>query len=140
MKMGWNKILIAAMALFIIMIVAMGIKMATSSQSLYERDYYEKGESHAERMEREEVAQGVKLTYDYTLKGLEIDFEQRKGVVTEISCIKLSDATEDFKFKPDQKEFQNGTIKLDLSEGIWVLEISGIVEGEKFFKKKQVAI
>ncbi len=55
MKISWGKILFIVMALFIVMIVAMGIKMVTSGQSKYEDNYYELGESHTKRMELEKV-------------------------------------------------------------------------------------
>ena len=51
------------MAAFILFIVAMGVKMASSSEALYEKDYYEQGEKHAERMALEQVGEAVQINY-----------------------------------------------------------------------------
>ena len=140
MKFGWNKILITAMALFILMIVAMGIRMATSDQSLYETDYYQKGEAHAERMEAEKQGHAIDIRYDHSTKMLNVDFGDTTGIIEEIKGIKLSDSSEDFISNQDRKAFKTANIALRLSSGIWVLEIKGTVAGQAFFKKKQIAI
>ncbi|MFY0643979.1 MAG: hypothetical protein JXR19_05895 [Bacteroidia bacterium] len=128
------------MACFITMIVAMGIRMATSSSELYERDYYEKGEEHAERMLQESQSGNINLSYDYSFKGLAVDFGDVEGIINQVRCLKLSDSSKDFIYKPDQKRFRTGSLRLDLSSGIWVLEVTGTRNGQEFFKKLQVTI
>ena len=43
MKLDWGKTLIIVMVAFMALIVTLGIKMATSDQTLYEEEYYERG-------------------------------------------------------------------------------------------------
>ena len=140
MKVSWNIILIVAMICFIVMIVSMGVRMATSSSELYERDYYEKGEDHAQRMEKESVSEEVTISYDSSSQMLNIDFGIEEGSISSIRGLKLSNSAQDFKFKPDQKQFRTAAYPLELSQGIWVLEVKGERKGEAFFKKLNVTI
>lgn len=139
MRFDWSKILIAAMALFIIFIVSMGVKMATSSQALYEDDYYEQGEMHAERMVQEKAGEKVKVSYNRAKNALDIMYDT-DGYVTSYKLVFLADNTKDFAekslIKRPSKE-QSVLIRQDLKTGIWVLEVLGFVNGKPFFKKQQ---
>lgn len=140
MKFDWSKILIAAMVLFIIFIVSMGVKMATSNQALYEEDYYEQGEMHAERMVQEQEGAKVRVSFNRGENAIDVKYEQ-EGFVTGYRLVFLADSKYDFDEKstaltPVKKESLK--IPSDLKAGIWVLEITGFTEGEAFFKKQQI--
>lgn len=138
MKLDWSKGLIAVMALFIIFIVSMGIRMATSSQELYEQDYYEKGEQHTERMEMEENGKDIKIEYNHVNNSLDVSLDGEAQILS----YKLT-------FLPDQtrdiyRELENSTVKdsfgialNDNTSGIWVIELKGKRAGKYFFKKQQ---
>ncbi len=124
------------MALFIVMIVAMGIKMVTSGQSKYEDNYYELGESHTKRMELEKV--GERVSVFFNAGNLTFNFDSI-GFVKEIKLIYLANPQEDriirLKDLDPSKEKQ---ITLDaMKPGIWYLEASGFVNGQEYFKKKK---
>jgi len=138
MRFDWSKILIAAMALFIIFIVSMGVKMATSSQALYEDDYYEQGEMHAERMEQERAGEKVKFDYQRSEKQFQIGFDTI-GFVTSSKFVNLADRTSDKEIFSMDIVPKSEVIIEDwgLKPGIWVIEISGEVNGKTFFKKQQ---
>ena len=139
MKFDWSKILIAAMVLFIIFIVSMGIKMATSNQALYEDDYYEQGEMHAERMEQERTGDKVQVSYNRAENALDVVYDT-DGYVTSYKLVFLADNTKDF----DEKKLADTPVKQQqleigrhLESGIWYYEISGYTEEQAFFKKQQ---
>ena len=139
MKFDWSKILIAVMAAFIIFIVSMGIKMATTSQALYEDNYYEQGELHDARMEQERVGKQVKVEYNRANNALDVGFV-KQGYVTGYKLVYLADNSFDFYEKmlaaTSVKE-QPLPLPNSLKAGMWVLEISGYTEGKVFFKKQQ---
>lgn len=137
MKFNWSHILIAGMAAFIIYIVSMGVKAYQNNEQLYEKDYYEKGEDYAKRMEESKVALDITISYDHGLNGLKVDYKGKDGSIEKVKCFKLSNAEEDkiVKLKdPSAQEFG-----IELTEGLWSLEVYGEVGGEKFFKKLQVS-
>ncbi|MBT8326476.1 MAG: hypothetical protein KJP21_02055 [Bacteroidia bacterium] len=130
------------MIAFIVLIVAMGIKMATSSQSLYEVDYYEKGEEHTSRMNLEKEGEHVDVEFLHRSNKLKFNFDSL-GYIQTIKLLNLSNSNLDRTLEinsndvVDQKE--EVTVSLgDLSLGIWVLEISGFVNDKSFFIKKQI--
>ena len=134
MKFNWSTILVIAMAVFIVLIVGMGIRMASSSSELYEQDYYAKGEDHAIRMEQEKVGSQLTITYDYKVKGLLVQHKNKSLNVEEVVLRKMANSKEDFKIRPTSSD----TILLTLSSGAWVAEIQGTVDGLPFFKKMSI--
>ena len=86
------------MIAFIVFIVAMGIKMATSSQSLYEIDYYEKGEDHTARMNLEKEGELVDLEFLHGSNTLNFKFDSI-GYVSEIKMVNLSNSKLDKSLK-----------------------------------------
>jgi hypothetical protein len=138
MKWDWSKSLILIMGLFILLIVGMAIKMATSNQSLYQTDYYEQGEKHTDRMEREEVGKQVQVLYNPSSGTLNVSFDSI-GVVQSVELRYLSDAGRDKRIKVSEGR---STHKAELSfgklaSGLWIMEIEGKVNGESFFKREQ---
>lgn len=127
------------MSLFIIMIVAMGIRMASSSSELYEQDYYKQGEEYAERMVQEDLAKNVQANYHYNNNALQIKFLKGQGDLIKLKAIKLSNSDEDFIIKLNKKAIDSLTIPFELSKGLWVIEINGTIEGKEFFKKLELA-
>jgi len=139
MRFDWSKILIAAMAVFIIFIVSMGIKMATSSQALYEDDYYEQGEMHSVRMEQEQAGEKVSVSYNRAKNALIVAFDS-VGYVEAYKLVFLADNTKDFEelgIMPEPTNEQHVIIPRNLESGIWYLEVKGITNGKTFFKKQQ---
>ncbi|PCJ63962.1 MAG: hypothetical protein COA58_15140 [Bacteroidetes bacterium] len=139
MKLDWSKILIITMALFMIFIVSMGVKMISSSQELYEDNYYELGEEHASRMEKETEGEKVEATYNRSKNSIDITFDG-KGYISNYKLVYLANS----KFDIREKNFidtpvQKQTLKIPskLNEGIWILELSGVVNDRAFFKKQQ---
>jgi hypothetical protein len=140
MKIKWSYILVIAMAVFIVMVVAMGIKMASSSSELYETDYYEKGEDHATRMQEEALAKQVNLTFERNESQLRVEFLNGAGEVHEIRCLKLSDSKSDFIINVEKETIKEKTFPITLSTGIWVIELKGVINKENFFKKLELTI
>ena len=139
MKANWSKILIAVMALFILFIVTMGIIMATSSQTLYEDNYYEQGELHAERMEQEQAGEQVVVTYNHATNSLDVTYGER-GFVVGYKLIFLADDHYDMAMKSANrvpKSSESLKIPKALKEGLWMLEMVGMAEGKTIFKKQQ---
>ena len=140
MKIKWSYILVIAMSIFILMVVAMGIKMASSNSELYEKDYYEKGEEHATRMQEETLAKQVTLTFLRSASQLRVEFTNGAGEVHEIRCLKLSDSKSDFVISGENKAFNEKIFPFRLSTGIWVIEVKGVINNQKFFKKLELTI
>ena len=138
MKFGWSKILIAAMAMFIIFIVSMGVKMATSSQALYEDDYYEQGEMHTERMKQEKAGEKVNATFNQTTSNVEVKFDSI-GYVESAKFVHLANHRFDRSINVSANLTKNYTEidLLNLEAGLWVMELKGLVNGQIFFKKQQ---
>lgn len=139
MKFDWSKILIGAMALFIIFIVSMGVKMATSSQALYEDDYYEQGEEHAIRMEQEKAGEAVRVKYNRTANSLDCEFAV-EGYVSSYKLVCLADSKSDLEVSLEENSKsanQSIPIPTQLVNGIWYYEVTGVVGENTFFKKQQ---
>jgi hypothetical protein len=137
MKMDWGKILFIAMALFIVMIVAMGIKMATSQQSLYEENYYEQGENHEARMKAELEAKNLQFTFKPQTGEASFVFDST-GYVTMIKLIQLADEGNDMLIvNKDTVPVTTYTTILETNKGGYILEMEGVVNGKAWFKKHQ---
>ncbi|MGB0849697.1 MAG: FixH family protein [Bacteroidia bacterium] len=139
MKLDWSKILIGAMALFIVFIVSMGVKMATSSQALYEEDYYEQGEEHAIRMEQEKAGESVEVRFNRTTNSLDCEFEI-DGYVSKYKLVCLADSKRDLEVSLSENSLsskQSIVIPSKIVEGIWYYEVTGLVGKNAFFKKQQ---
>lgn len=141
MRFDWSKILIVAMGAFIIMIVSMGIRMATSNQALYEDDYYELGENHTDRMHREEHARFVNVDLNANTQMLTVSFDST-GYCTRIRLVYLADKSQDKTLEkidgtssPSQ-QFNVGEIR----SGSWFVEVSGNVNGNDFFVKEKYTL
>lgn len=139
MKIDWSNVLIAAMIMFILFIVSLSVKMATSSYALYEDDYYEQGEIYNERMKMEKIGESVSADYIVDLNTLELNFK-KAGVVTEVRLVFLADHEQDLSLRPSESLAKNRIVipfEKELKSGIWYMEISGNSEGKPFFKKQQ---
>ncbi len=113
--------------------------MASSNQALYEEDYYEKGEMHAERMEQERAGENVKVSYNRAKNALVVEYDT-VGYVVDYKLVFLADNTKDYSERgimPDPTNEQHIAIPRNLEPGIWYLEIRGITNGTVFFKKQQ---
>jgi nitrogen fixation protein FixH len=127
------------MACFILFIVSMGVKMATSNQALYEDDYYEQGEMHAERMEQQQAGQEVTVSFNRRKNSLDVNFDGT-GYVSSYKLVFLADNTQDVEDKDlvhTPVEKQSIAIPQELKTGIWYFEVQGSIEGQSFFKKEQ---
>lgn len=137
MKMDWGKILFITMAVFIVMIVAMGIKMATSQQSLYEENYYEQGENHEARMKAELEARNINFSFKPQTGEATFDFDSI-GYVRSIKLIQLSDEGNDQCIvNKDTALVSTYKTVLSVGKGGYILEMDGVVNGRFWFKKYQ---
>jgi hypothetical protein len=128
----------AAMALFIIFIVSMGVKMVSSNQALYEDDYYEQGENHAERMEQEQFGESVSASFNQSTSTVEVKFDSI-GHVRLAKFVHLANSKFDRNINVTSnldKDYSE-IVLMDLEPGAWVMELNGVVNGEKYFKKQQ---
>jgi hypothetical protein len=138
MNLDWSKVLIGAMALFIIFIVSMGVKMATSSQALYEEDYYEQGELHAVRMEEERNAKDIQIEYDPLQDALDVKLDGQAELLS-YRLTYLANKKQDVYYEyADILVMDSFAIALnpESASGIWVVELRG-KKDNKFFVKKQ---
>lgn len=138
MNWDWSKSLMLVMGLFILLIVGMAVKMATSNQALYQSDYYEQGEQHSGRMVKEAKGRQVNLIYNPASGNMKVVFDSI-GVVNEVVLRYLSDAQKDRRITlsdqtpSSEKELNFGK----LASGLWILEMEGVVNENTFYKKNQ---
>ncbi|MBO6517705.1 MAG: FixH family protein [Bacteroidia bacterium] len=127
------------MTVFILFIVGLGVLMVRNSTSLYEDDYYAKGEAHTAIMQQEKVGQDVDITY--TDGSLQVDLKQ-PGSLKLVTLKCMGNSSLDRSLAHDGNSRQNlYSIRLDpLTTGIWHAEVTGNVRGEDFIRKVQLII
>ncbi|MBR9861307.1 hypothetical protein GYB22_11280 [bacterium] len=133
--MDWSKILIITMLVFIGFIVTLGINMANSTSDLYEEDYYQQGEKHETRLALEKVGQNVEVIYQAQAEVLKFNFDSI-GSCSHLDFKNIADKKHDVSIDLSNKNHKESQISVEeLSEGLWIVEIEGKVNGEDFFKK-----
>jgi len=137
--MNWGKSMFLAMGLFMIFIVGMGIYMSRNADSLYEENYYQKGEDHTNTMEAERVGLGVKI--QYSSEALHIELPEQ-GKLLYVLFKNMANSNFDRKLT-----IQDGKIDTVfdfstelLAKGSWHINVSGTIDGENFIRNKEVII
>lgn len=138
MNIDWSKIIVGILVSFIVFIVTLGIWMALSPQSLYEEDYYERGENYAARMKGEILGRHVIVDLDKEPRKLMVSFD-KLGYVELVRLVYLSDQSQDREIKLNDKTLRSEVyLNLgDLQPGIWIIEVSGIIGDDLFYKKQE---
>lgn len=135
MKMNWGKILMLVMLAFMALIVTLGIRMARSGQSLYEEEYYEKGEQHEDRLIKERTGLAVELSYNAALKSIELIYDST-GYFSEMLFRNLADENRDFMLTGKKRQKSHEMVNVaSIAPGNWVVECKGMVNGKEYFKK-----
>ena len=124
MNIDWSKIIVGILVSFIVFIVTLGIWMALSPQSLYEEDYYERGENYAARMKGEILGRHIIVDLDKEPRKLMVSFD-KLGYVELVRLVYLSDQSQDREIKLNDKTLRSEVyLNLgDLQPGIWIIEV-----------------
>lgn len=131
--MNWGKGLAVTMGAFIVFIVAMVFVMMQNDDSLYEEDYYTKGEAHTEIMKEEEIA--LKIDANYQEQGLHINLHGN-GTVSFINLKHMGNKAYDRKLViPDSAKAPYALDLSDLPAGVWYADINGHIDDQPFLKK-----
>ncbi len=141
MKINWSIGIAGILGFFILFVVFLGIWMSLSPQSLYEMDYYEKGENYATQIQHEISGKEVSLEFSDSLQVLHVFFKEM-GNVEQIRLIYLSDNTKDRTILVHEKK-QGSKLSLDLgklNKGLWIFELEGKVGSRSFSKKQQFVL
>lgn len=141
MKLDWSKILFIVMTLFILFIVGVAIKLSTLDSALYEKDYYEQGEQHETRLTQLRVANNLRFDYNASTQELSLGAESGQIVLQTVKCLYMAAPDKDkiITFKGSEPFIQE-SFTIPLTNGFWILEVSGTYQGETFFKKLEVKL
>lgn len=138
MNISWSKIVVGILVSFVVFILTLGIWMALSPQSLYEEDYYERGENYAVQMKGELLGKNVTLDLDKESRELKVSFD-KLGYVKSVRMICLSDQSQDKEIKLSNKILKP-EVYLNLKglqSGLWIIEIYGNLGKDSFYKKQE---
>ena len=138
MNISWSKIVVGILVSFVVFILTLGIWMALSPQSLYEEDYYERGENYAVQMKGELLGKNVTLDLDKESRELKVSFD-KLGYVKSVRMICLSDQSQDKEIKMSNKILKP-EVYLNLKglqSGLWIIEIYGNSGNDSFYKKQK---
>lgn len=132
--MNWGKSIALAMAVFVLFIVGLGVYMASNSDSLFEKDYYEKGENHTAVMNAEAV--GKDVTVKYANGNLIVELP-KPGTVQTVVIKNMANANLDQKLSNVENQTKTKfTIRLDsISTGQWYASVSGQMDSKAYIKK-----
>ena len=140
--MNWGTKLIIGMAVFMAFIVGMGTKMILSdTDSLVEKDYYEKGLSYSNEYDRQVNAakDGVIPSIEADSDGLSVAFIAPAEF--EIECKNTSDSKLDRVFKGSTDEDNTVTFGRDeLPEGRWRVKINFASNSKEYQFAQEVVI
>lgn len=138
--MNWGKGLVVSMTLFILFIIGLVIYMLRDNDSLYEQNYYEKGEAYTETMIEKENASQVKVHYNSS-NNLTINLGD-SGVVTEVLLKHMGDKKLDRTITNKQEEKRmDYVLEIEpLHAGIWYVEVYGTLQSKPFFKKQELIV
>ncbi len=138
MNLNWSKIVIGVLISFVIFITTLGIWMALSPQSLYDNDYYERGENHAIQMQKEISGKDIILDLNVESLKLKVIFK-KSGYVKSARLICLSDKSRDKEIKVNDTTLKSSVfINLgNLHNGLWIIEIYGQSDNKPFYKSQE---
>lgn len=137
--MNWGKGLAISMIGFILFIVGMGFWMMRNNDSLYEKDYYQKGEQYTQTMVEKKNGQSVELRY--TAGGLHIDL-QEPGSLESISLKHMANGEHDRRLTNDKDMIQRvfDLDVTDLEPGLWVAEVRGTLNKEMYLSTLKFSV
>jgi hypothetical protein len=139
MKFNWGHGIAIALILFMSFIVVLVVKMFQTPLAIYEPDYYELGENQEERIIAQKNASEVFYDFNWSENRCEFKFNQ-SGFLTVVKFLHLADDHNDFEIalNTENQPTQTQTIEIPkLSRGLWVMEVSGFINQQPFFIKKQ---
>jgi len=137
-NISWSKIVVGILVTFVVFILTLVIWMALSPQSLYEEDYYERGENYAVQMKGELLGKNVTLDLDKESRELKVSFD-KLGYVKSVRMICLSNQSQDKEIKMSNKILKP-EVYLNLKglqSGLWIIEIYGNSGNDSFYKKQE---
>ncbi len=137
--MNWGKGIAISLGVFITFIVVMVVIMMRDDDSLYETDYYEKGEAHTEVMAQKENAKGI--TIAYANEQLIVTLPET-GSLDQVKLKHMGNSTNDITLK-GSSEVKQQTFNLitdKLAKGIWYAEVTGDVGADPFFIKQEFQV
>ncbi|MDG1046591.1 MAG: FixH family protein [Bacteroidia bacterium] len=133
-NISWSKIVVGILVTFVVFILTLVIWMALSPQSLYEEDYYERGENYAVQMKGELLGKNVTLDLDKESRELKVSFD-KLGYVKSVRMICLSNQSQDKEIKMSNKILKP-EVYLNLKglqSGLWIIEIYGNSGNDSFY-------
>ena len=138
--MNWGKGLFISMTLFILFIVGLVIYMLRDNDSLYEQNYYEKGEAYTETMVEKENASQVMVKYT-SERNLTINLGD-SGLIAQVLLKHMGDKNLDRTITNKQGEKRvNYVLEVKpLHAGIWYVEVAGTLHDKPFFKKQELIV
>lgn len=140
MKLNWGTFLAMGMATFIIFIVSLGIRMAMSSDSVEEKNYYEKGLRYDERINSE------KNTAALSIKPVILFLAQNNTLQINMPDKMTVESAELLLYKPDAAASdvhadvsvlrQTSTAEIDLKglpSGRWIAKFNWQSKGKPYY-------
>ena len=120
-------------------IIGLGFYMVNNNDSLYEKDYYAKGEAHTETMAAEKVGSEVRMDYHNPLLVIELG---KEGRVDRVVLKHMGNSKYDRVLTNSTKSvIDSYTLEIpDLETGLWYIEVTGTLENKPFLKKSKIVI
>jgi len=138
--MNWGKGLAIAMTLFILFILSFVYRAMQDNDSLYEQDYYDQGEAHTSRMEAEEVAADVDISFNNQVVTVDLG-EPGSLESLKLKCMKDSKFDRQMTNTTETDLQKSYSIETgELVSGIWYAEARGKINGKDYLKKQQLII
>ncbi len=137
--MNWGKSMFLAMGLFMIFIVGMGIYMSRNSDSLYEENYYQKGEDHTKTMEGERVGLDVEIEYASGALRVELPIQ---GKLSYVLFKNMANSNSDRRLTIEDGKMDTifDFATENLVAGSWHIIVAGEIDGKNFTKNKEIII
>jgi hypothetical protein len=137
--MNWGKGLAISLGIFITFIVVMVVIMMRDDDSLYEKDYYEKGEAHTEVMAKKENAKGVEISYSNGQLSIRLP---EVGTLTKVKLKHMGNSANDLVLNgsPEIEQKTFNLITEELAKGIWYAEVNGTIGANSFFTKEELIV
>ncbi|MDP3462291.1 MAG: FixH family protein [Bacteroidales bacterium] len=145
MKWNWGTKLLLAMAAFMIMVIVFVVLMMRESVDLVDKDYYPKGQSHQDQINKRNnaadladqiqvniVADEVVIAFPSSMKsdGISgnIHFYQRTSDIYDKQAVLVVDSNNIFKYPASALQ------------GRYIVKIEWAYEGEAFYIEKSISL
>ncbi|QTN38449.1 FixH family protein [Cryomorphaceae bacterium] len=139
MKWNWGWNIVAALVLFMTMIVVMVVKSVNTKVDLVAQDYYADEIAYQDRIDKEANAKALSghFTWQRTEKGIALVFPEDFNAgdfVGKIQLYRPSDKKLDRTFEVEGIQDQQYTIsKENLIPGKWEVQVEGESEGKAYY-------